>query len=137
MTIQESTAGFCTIDGAIATANSGYTGTGYANLSNSAGAGVDWSVNSATAANRTVTFRYSNGGSGATTSGKILVNGVVVQNSSSLFSKTASKTSWTNKSFVLSLKAGVNRIRLEAGASAEFADVDYITVANATAAACQ
>jgi len=128
--------GFCSIDGAISTTIVGYTGAGYANLSNSAGAGVEWSVNSATAANRTITFRYTNGGSSATTSGKILLNGVVVQNSSSLFSKTA-KGTWTNKSFTLSLKAGVNRIRLEAGASAEFADVDYITVANASAAACQ
>jgi pectate lyase len=137
VTIQESTTGFCHVDGAISTSNSGYTGTGYANLSNSAGAGVDWSVNAPTAANYTVTFRYANGGSSATTSGKVLVNGVVVQNSSSLFSKTASKTTWTNKSFTVALKAGANRIRVEAGASAEFADIDYLTMSGVTAVACQ
>lgn len=94
-------------------------------------------MNSPTAGNRTVTFRYSNGGSTATTSGKILVNGVVVQNSTSLFSKTASKTTWTTKSFVLALAAGANRIRVEAGASAEFADIDYMSASGVTAVTCQ
>lgn len=94
-------------------------------------------MNAPTAANYTVTFRYANGGSSATTSGKVLVNGVVVQNSSSLFSKTASKTTWTNKSFTVALKAGANRIRVEAGASAEFADIDYLTMSGVTAVACQ
>lgn len=137
MVIQESTTGFCHVDGSISTSNAGYTGTGYANLSNSTGAGVDWSVSAPTAANYTVTFRYSNGGSTATTAGKVLVNGVVVQNSSSLFSKTSSKSTWTTKSFTVSLKAGANRIRVEAGADAEFADIDYLQMTGVTPVTCQ
>jgi len=137
ITIQESTTGFCAVQGAISTSNTGYTGTGYANLANSAGSGVDWSVNAPAAGTYTVTFRYSNGGSSATTSGKLLVNGATVLNSATLFPKTASKTTWTTLSFSLTLAAGANRIRVEAGASSEFADIDYMSATGVTAVACQ
>ncbi|GAA5163002.1 CBM35 domain-containing protein [Viridibacterium curvum] len=137
ITIQESTTGFCSIDGAISTSNSGYTGTGYANLANSAGSGVTWSINAPTAGTYTVSFRYSNGGSSATTSGKLLVNGATVLNSSTLFPKTASKSTWSTLSFSVTLAAGANKIRVEAGASSEFADIDYLSATGVTAVACQ
>jgi pectate lyase len=135
-TIQEGATGFCSVDGSISTSNAGYTGSGYANMSNSAGKGVNWSVNAPSAGSYTLTFQYENGSSSAVTGGVILVNGATAV-SSATFPKTSSKTTWVPISFTVALKAGVNAVRLQAAADGEFADIDYLQVSGgAVGASC-
>ena len=43
--IQENRAGFTSVDGTIDNTYSGYTGAGYANPTDSYGAGIDWNIN--------------------------------------------------------------------------------------------
>lgn len=114
-TIQENTAGFCRVEGSISTSDAGYTGAGYANISNSSGKGVNWSVSAPSAGTFTLTFRYENGASSVVTTG----------------------ATWTTVSFTVTLNAGVNTIRLEATSNGGFANVDYLQVSgNAVGVAC-
>jgi pectate lyase len=136
VTIQEREAGFCSVEGTISTTNSGYTGTGYANIENKANKGVNWKVNAPSAGTYQLDFRYSNGGSTATTSGRLLINGSVVASSSTLFPKTASKSTWEVRTFNVALNAGGNTVRVETAESKEFADIDYLKAYNLSAGTC-
>ncbi len=132
--LQEGTTGFCGGEGSIATSNAGSTGAGSANISNSAGKGINWSVSAPSAGTYHLTFRYENSGSSVTTTAAIQVNGATVYPTAT-FPLTASKTTWTTVSFPVTLQAGVNAIRLEATSGTEFANIDYLQVDGGAAGA--
>ncbi len=44
VTIQENNPGFCSYEGVISTSNNGYTGSGYVDLDNSGGKGINYDI---------------------------------------------------------------------------------------------
>lgn len=106
-------------------ANAGFSGTGYADFVNASNDSVRWSARSSTAATRTLTFRYANGGSSDRPL-ELRVNGVVVRSRLS-FAATGSWSTWRTVSLTVSLVAGSNNIQLTAiGASG--ANIDWLSV---------
>ncbi|OQA01453.1 MAG: Pectate trisaccharide-lyase precursor [Planctomycetes bacterium ADurb.Bin401] len=127
ITIQENTAGFCGLNGAVENEHSGYTGTGYANTLNGSGNGINWSVNILTAGNYTFTWRYAS--ISGSRPANLLINGTPVV-SGMAFPNTGAWTSWTTISTSpISLTAGVKAIRLQATSSDGLANIDYINIA--------
>ncbi len=136
ITVQENTAGFCSVDGSIDNNNSGFTGTGFANTTNAAGKGVNWRVNILTAGSYTFTWRYA---STSSRPGNLIINGSTVLSGIS-FPSTGAWTTWTTvTSSPVTLTAGVKTIRLESTSSDGLANIDYIQIdgVNLTTAACE
>ncbi|MFT3824426.1 MAG: carbohydrate-binding protein [Chitinophagaceae bacterium] len=136
ITIQESTTGFCSVDGTIDNNNAGFTGTGFANANNAVNSSVNWSVNAPSASSYTLTWRYSNGG-GSDRPARLLVNGSTVASSIS-FPATTDWTTWTTVATTVSLASGNNTIRIEATTANGPANIDYLSVQgnNPTAVSC-
>ena len=136
LTIQENEAGFCSVDGTVDNNNAGYTGTGFANTSNSSGSGISWSVNIPSGGTYTLKWRYAN--ISGDRAGQLKVDGSTVVSSVS-FASTGSWTTWTETSGTnITLAAGTHIIRLEATQSAGLANIDYmsITGTNPTPVSC-
>ncbi|UII29534.1 T9SS type A sorting domain-containing protein [Fulvivirga maritima] len=131
-TIQENTQGFCSVDGAIESNNSGYTGSGFANTDNTIGSGINWSVSFNSLENYNFTWRYANGG-GTDRSARLLVNGSVIASSVS-FPQTAEWTSWNTVTVNVSLPAGISDIRLEATQASGLANIDFMEITGAASA---
>ena len=55
-TAEENTAGFCSFDGVISSANGGYTGVGYVDIDNTGGKGITYEVKVPTNGSYTVTL---------------------------------------------------------------------------------
>lgn len=137
VTIQENTAGFCSLDGTVDSDNAGYTGTGFCNTSNAVGSGISWRVSVPTAGSYTISWRYSNGG-GTDRPGSLLINGATSVASIS-FPATTDWTTWTTAQAVVSLSAGTTNIRLQATGSGGLANIDNLNVNGSsavTAVAC-
>lgn len=128
VTIQENSQGFCSYDGVISTANTGYTGAGYVDINNSGGLGISYQVSAPTSGSYSVTFRYANIGS---TSAGLVING---SSGSLSFPRTASLSTWTTVTKNITLVAGVNSIRLRATGSQEIANIDSLTVGGSAVA---
>jgi|GEM_PF-283760 len=136
ITIQENTTGFCSCNGdPNESSNSGYTGTGYVNTTNSSGSGINWQVSVPSSGTYTLAWRYALSSGDRTA--KLLVNSSTVLTGIS-FPSTGSWTTWTEKSVTASLAAGSNTIRLEATTSGGLANIDYLKVTGTSpaAAAC-
>lgn len=137
VTIQENTAGFCSLDGTVDSDNAGYTGTGFCNTSNAVGSGISWRVSVPTAGSYTISWRYANGG-GTDRPGSLLINGATSVASIS-FPATTDWTTWGTAQAVVSLNAGTTDIRLQATASSGLANIDNININGSsavTAVAC-
>jgi hypothetical protein len=137
VTIQENTAGFCSVDGTVDSDNAGYTGTGFCNTSNAVGSGINWRVSVPTAGSYTISWRYANGG-GSDRPGSLLINGATSIASIS-FPATTDWTTWTTAQAVVSLSAGTTNIRLQATGSSGLANIDNININGSsavTAVAC-
>jgi pectate lyase len=131
VTIQESDPGFCSYDGIISTANSGYTGAGYVDINNSGGQGINYQINVPASGSYSISFRYANVGS---TSAGLTVNG---SSGSLSFPRTASLSTWSTVTKNINLMAGANQLRLRATGSQEIANIDSLTVGgNAVAGIC-
>lgn len=138
LTIEESTPGFCSFDGALQSTYAGAVNNNYVNLSNDAGKGITWAVHAEQAGSYTIQFRYANWGSQAALEAAIRVNGVVIAHALP-FPKTGGWNYWGNSSvFTVVLNAGNNIIRLETTIASEFANIDSLTIhgAGLTAVAC-
>ncbi|QEI13547.1 carbohydrate-binding protein [Cellvibrio japonicus] len=133
--IQENATGFCRADGTIDNDHSGYTGPGFANTPNTAGASIEWSVNIITAGTYRLEWRFANGGANARP-GSILLNGNAVGTAS--FDPSGGWATWTTAGANITLTAGVHRIRLQATTGEGLANIDSLalTGANASAANC-
>jgi uncharacterized repeat protein (TIGR02543 family) len=133
-----STGGYCGADGSRQNTYTGADGGYYINLSNAAAKGVNYSVNVPSAGTYSFKWRYANGGNSVSETARLLVNGSTAV-ASVAFPKTSSWTTWTTTATVTAtLSAGVNTIRIETIAAAEFALIDWleITGTSPTAAAC-
>lgn len=106
------------------TDHGGFSGTGFVNTPNAAGAYVEWTVESATARDAALTIRYANG----TTAGRpmdVSVNGTVVS-AGRAFNGTGAWTTWADSSLTVPLKAGANTVRLTATTENGAPNLDYL-----------
>lgn len=126
ITIQESTSGFCSVDGTIDNNNAGFTGAGFCNTSNTVGSGVNWRISAPAAGSYTISWRYSNGG-GSNRPANLLLNGSTVASSIS-FPVTTNWTTWTTASTVVNLNTGNTDIRLQATSSGGLANIDNMSI---------
>jgi pectate lyase len=126
ITIQENTTGFCSVDGAVESEYSGWTGTGYANTGNASGKGVTYSINILTAGTYTFTWQYASTSGNRTAN--LMIDGTTVVSGIS-FPYTGSWSVWTTAtSGEVILTAGVKTIRLQATTSSGLANIDYMNV---------
>jgi pectate lyase len=126
ITIQESAAGFCHVDGTVAAIGSGFTGAGYANPDNDQTNGVDWRVTVPAAGIYRLTFRYA--GTDTTETGSVVIN-----EASPLypinFPATVSATTDWNEAFVdVSLTSGENAINIGTADSDGLPNIDSLRV---------
>jgi hypothetical protein len=103
----------------------GFTGTGFANTANAAGAYVDIPVTAATAGTKTLTFRYSDGTSAARPA-TISVNGT--SRGTLNFPITANWDTWATASISVPLTAGTNTIRVTGTTAGGAANIDSVTI---------
>jgi hypothetical protein len=94
----------------VASAQTGYTGTGYADYINASGDFIEWTVNATTEGSFSLKFRYANGGT-TNRALQLKINGTVI-NSSLAFNPTGGWTTWVISSATANLIAGTNKIRL-------------------------
>jgi len=106
----------------------GYTGTGYVDVIDSyvesTGSYMEFVFRRTTAASDTVTVWYANGAS--TRSFAVKVNDVAA--GTIALPATGSWTTWSSQPVVLSLQAGVNRVRLTTTTKATYPNVDRIVI---------
>jgi poly(3-hydroxybutyrate) depolymerase len=125
LTIQENTTGFCSVDGSVASSNSGYTGTGYADTNAATGAGISWSVNVPSTGSYTLKWRYA---SSSDRPANLKVDGTTVV-SNVAFASTGSWTTWTETGTTsVNLAAGTRVIRIEAVTSSGLGNIDNVTI---------
>lgn len=138
ITIQENTAGFCSVDptGSIDNDNSGFTGAGFVNTQNATGEGINWNINILSSGTYTFTWRYA---STSSRPGSLLINSSTVLSSIS-FPSSGSFTTWTTvTTSPVTLTAGAKTIRLVSTSSGGLANIDYMMVIgeNLTTESCQ
>ncbi len=112
--------------GTVDTNHLNFSGTGFVNTENAAGAWVQWAVNAAAAGSAGLTFRHANG----TTSNRpmsLTVNGVVLA-SNLAFNPTANWDTWANVPFTANLNAGSNTVQLTATTANGGPNLDYLEV---------
>lgn len=129
--IQENAPGFCELTGVVESTNAGFTGTGYANTENAAGATIRWAVNAPNSGNYSLSFRY------ASADGRpaaLRVNNSVAQESLP-FTATGAWTSWTTQNLTVALSSGNNVIELQANGADGLANVDWLQVNSKDASA--
>jgi alpha-L-fucosidase len=115
-----------TCQGTIDSDHAGFTGSGFCNTDNAAGAFVEWTVPADAAGSVPVTFRFANG----TTANRpmdLVVNGVPVA-SGLAFNSTTDWTSWTTATISAPLKAGDNTIRATATTANGGPNLDNLTI---------
>jgi alpha-L-fucosidase len=113
-----------TCDGTIDSNHTGFSGTGFCNTTNAAGAAGQVTVNAASAGSYQLTVRYSNG----TTSDRpsdIAVNGTVVSAAHS-FPVTADWDTWSNVTVTVNLNAGANTVRVTGTTAGGAPNLDYV-----------
>ncbi|MET7617555.1 CBM35 domain-containing protein [Streptomyces sp. NPDC005408] len=106
------------------TDHGGFSGTGFVNTPNAAGAYVEWTVESATARDAALSIRYANG----TTAGRpmdVSVNGAVVS-AGRAFNGTGAWTTWADSTLSVPLKAGSNTVRVTATTANGAPNIDYL-----------
>ncbi|MDO0939170.1 carbohydrate-binding protein [Streptomyces sp. DG2A-72] len=104
---------------------SGYSGSGFCNGDNAAGAYAQFTVNASTAGTATVSVRFANG-STTDRPADLVVNGSTVQTVS--LPGTGAWSTWGTKTATISLAAGSNTIRLSPTTTGGLANIDYLDV---------
>ncbi|MBD2723062.1 pectate lyase family protein [Hymenobacter armeniacus] len=118
--------GLCSFDGAISQ-NTGADNGAVINLSNSAAKAIVWKVEVTPAGAYELKWRYTNSSASSGFTGKLVVNGVVV-NAAAPFPRTANSTTFALATQNVTLDNGVNEIRLETTTAASFADIDWLEI---------
>ncbi len=111
----------------IATNQSGYNGTGFADFVNNTGDLMKWTVTVPTAGNYELSFRYGLGNSARPL--QLKVNGIVVV-ASLAFPSTTLWSNWQNVISIQALNAGTNEIQL-ASIGSNGGNIDELVVTNA------
>ncbi|MGR6919543.1 right-handed parallel beta-helix repeat-containing protein [[Actinomadura] parvosata] len=103
----------------------GYSGTGFCNADNAAGAHVQFTVDASAAGAATLGIRFANGTATSRPAG-LIVNGSAVQSLS--FEGTGAWSAWATKTATVQLTAGSNIIRLDPTGSAGLPNLDHLDV---------
>lgn len=111
----------------VATENSGYTGSGYADYQNTDQDYVQWTVQAAAAGTYTLMFRYANGGA-TDRPLAIAVNGA---SRTAAFAPTGSWTKWDVQGLTVTLAKGANTVRASATGSSA-GNIDWLGVSRGT-----
>lgn len=135
LTIQEEQAGFCRADGdSNESSNAGYTGSGYINVDNAQGTAILWAVHASSSSQYTLTFRFANGGD-TNRDGLLSIN----QGSNGSYPLdlpvTGEWTSWQEGNLEVDLVQGNNLLELSALSVDGLANIDFLRVTGAEAAA--
>lgn len=104
-----------------------YTGTGFVDLDNAAGAYVEWRVKAATAGRAALTIKYANGDTTTDRPMDVRVNGAVVARAHP-FKYTLSWDEWDTRTISANLVPGINTIRVAATTSAGGPNLDNMQV---------
>jgi lysophospholipase L1-like esterase len=130
--MEEAQPGYCSVDGVVEATHAGFSGAGYSNTENAAGASIEWSVEVGEAGTYSLEFAYANasGDRGA----NVLVNGASAANGLS-FAATSNWTTWSNVTADVTLAAGANRIVLQATGALGLANIDRLAVSGAAVSA--
>ncbi|MGN9913500.1 GDSL-type esterase/lipase family protein [Phytohabitans sp. LJ34] len=115
-----------TCDGVIESNHTGYSGSGFCNGDNTAGAAAQFTVTASAAGTATIAVRYANGAT-ANRPADVLVNGAAAQ-SGAAFNGTGGWTTWATATLTASLNAGSNTIRLSPTTATGLANIDYLDV---------
>ncbi|MFL6145770.1 MAG: discoidin domain-containing protein [Labedaea sp.] len=115
-----------TCQGTVDANHDGFTGSGFCNTDNAAGAFVEWTVPADAAGTVPVTFRFANG-TAENRPMDVTVNGVAVAGGLA-FNSTTDWTSWTTATISAPLKAGDNTIRVTATTANGGPNLDNLTI---------
>jgi hypothetical protein len=111
-------------NGTIDADHAGFSGTGFCNATNAAGAFAEWTVNAPNAGTATIGIRYANGTT-VNRPADIAVNGAVLQ-AASAFNGTGAWTTWATKTLTAPVNAGSNTIRVTATSATGPANLDFV-----------
>jgi len=103
----------------------GFSGSGFCNGTNAAGAAAQFTVAASASGTATVVVRFANGTTTVRPT-EVIVNGSTVQSVS--FESTGTWTAWTSKTLTLSVPAGDSTVRFNPTASAGLPNIDNIEV---------
>ncbi|WP_433440678.1 glycosyl hydrolase family 28 protein [Nonomuraea sp. CA-141351] len=112
--------------GVVESNHAGYSGTGFVNSDNVAGAYVEFSLNVAAAGTKALTIRYANG----TTTNRpysVTVNGTVV-NAAVNAPGTGAWSTWAPASVQIPAVSGANTVRLTATTAGGLPNLDYVEI---------
>uniref|UniRef100_UPI001966400E PQQ-dependent sugar dehydrogenase n=1 Tax=Nonomuraea lactucae TaxID=2249762 RepID=UPI001966400E len=118
--------------GVVESNHTGFSGTGFVNGDNVAGAYTEWTVNAPSAGTATLALRYANG----TTSnrpGDIAVNGAVVA-ANRAFEPTGAWSTWATVTLTAQVVAGTNTIRVTSAGAGGNPNLDYLEADTQSAA---
>ncbi|NUP02828.1 MAG: carbohydrate-binding protein [Nonomuraea sp.] len=111
--------------GTIDSNQAGFSGSGFCNGTNAAGAYAQFTVNATTAGTATLGIRFANG-SGTARPANLVVNGSTV--GTVTFESTGAWTTWAAKTLTVSLNAGGNIVRLDPTTAGGLPNVDSLDV---------
>lgn len=115
--------------GGLNTNHPGYSGTGFWDNVGTVGNSVEFTVNSVSGGNTDIKCRYSSGGEVKTMT--LYVNGIKIRTLS--FPPTANWDSWGDKTDIVTLNAGSNKIKYQYDSgNTGYINVDYIQVTDNT-----
>jgi hypothetical protein len=113
-----------TCDGVIESNHAGFSGSGFCNAGNAAGAAAQFTVSAPAAGAATIAIRYANGGT-ASRPADVLVNGTLAHPATA-FDPTGAWTTWATKTLTVTLNAGDNTIRLNPTTADGLPNIDYL-----------
>ncbi|GIF42877.1 GDSL-type esterase/lipase family protein [Actinoplanes xinjiangensis] len=119
----ESTPATCA--GTIDSNHAGFSGTGFCNGDNAAGAAVQFAVDATTGGTATLAVRFA-GGTTTARPADVLVNGSRVTTTS--FEGTGAWSSWVTRTLTVSVNAGGNTIRFSPSTAAGLPNIDFLDV---------
>ncbi|MCH7230871.1 right-handed parallel beta-helix repeat-containing protein [Glycomyces sp. L485] len=114
-----------TCDGAIESEHSGFSGSGYCNTANTAGAAAQFTFGTDRPSPATLGFRYANGGTSDRTA-QVVVHGSIVE--SMTFAVTGDWDSWETQSLTVPLIKGSNTIKLVSTGPDGLPNIDFLDV---------
>jgi glucose/arabinose dehydrogenase len=120
-----------TCQGTIDANHTGFSGTGFCNLTNATGSFAELTVNAAGAGNATVAIRYANG----TTTDRpmdLAVNGTTRAAAVS-YTSTGTWDDWQSRTFTVPVNAGPNLVRFTSTTANGGPNIDFIDVDSAAA----
>jgi hypothetical protein len=114
-----------TCAGTIDSNHAGFSGSGFCNADNAAGAAAQFTVTVSAGGSATIGVRFANGTTGARPA-NVIVNGSTVQSAS--FEGTGAWTTWVTRTLTLALNPGATIIRFSPTGNSGLPNIDYIDV---------